>query len=73
MSVNKPMRFDDKGPWSVEAHSSDDKQKIIIQSDDFNHDVWLYLSGDFATIEDKIAYAQGLADILNKHRKENGK
>lgn len=49
----------DKGPWTP----SDDGRHI--QSEDFEHDVTLRVSGDFATDEDRIAYTKWLAAKLN--------
>ena len=62
MSVNKVTGFDDKGPWEPT-----DKTGKAIQSDDFTHDVMLRICGDFASDEQRYAYAQGLAEVLNKH------
>ena len=61
MSVNKAMGFSDKGPWTTNLDGK------YIQSDDFTHDVILRIGGDFESDEQRRAYAQGLADILNKH------
>lgn len=47
--------------WEVDA----DARGIMLQSDDFENDVTLHVLGDFATPEDRIMYAQALADRLN--------
>lgn len=60
MTINRG--FDDKGPWSVP-----DMTGLVIESDDFTHDVILRIHGDFESDEQRHAYAQGLADLLNKH------
>lgn len=49
----------DKGPWSV---SEDGK---FIQSDDFTHDVRLYVTGDFSGAEQHKKYSQHVSAILN--------
>lgn len=54
--------FSDKGPWTV-----CNPEGYAIESDDFTHDVILRIHGDFESDEQRRAYAQGLADILNKH------
>jgi hypothetical protein len=56
------MGFDDKGPWTV-CH----EDGRGIESDDFNHDVHLSIVGDFGSDAERFAYAQGLAEVLNKH------
>jgi len=38
---------------------------VVVESNDFTHDVWLEVSGDFETIEKKESYAQTIADKLN--------
>ena len=54
--------FSDKGPWQLSAYDG-----RSIESDDFTHDVTLAIHGDFESDEQRRAYAQGLADLLNKH------
>ena len=61
MSVNKEIGFDDKGPWTTNLDGK------YIQSDDFTHDVTLRIHGDFVSDEQRRAYSQGLADLLNKY------
>lgn len=58
------MMFSDKGPWSVF-----DMTGLVIESDDFTHDVRLHIAGDFESDKQRYAYAQGLADALNKYNK----
>lgn len=50
----------DKGPFKVINVNG----KTIIGSDDFTHDVWLYLTGDFESDEDRQAYADWVARVL---------
>lgn len=59
---NKLTGFDDKGLRSVSSADG-----FFIESDDFTHDVTLRIHGDFESDEQRCAYAQGLADLLNKH------
>ena len=56
----------DKGPWRY-ALSGDGEYYIC--SDDFKHDVCLYIRGDFADGVEKINYAKWLTDVLNSHEK----
>ena len=56
-SEYKPVA--DKGPWVVSPCGKS------LQSDDFTHDVALAISGDFADEMQRVAYAQGLAAMLN--------
>lgn len=38
---------------------------VYLRNDDFAHDATLLVTGDFAARDEKIAYAQALADRLN--------
>ena len=40
-------------------------QKVFLETDDFTHDVRLYVNGDFANKEQEIKYASVLARTLN--------
>ena len=60
MTINRG--FADKGPWQLSAYDG-----RSIESDDFTHDVTLAIHGDFESDEQRRAYAQGLADLLNKY------
>ena len=55
-------RIVDEGEWSV----IQDGDRTIIGSTDFLHDVWLYVTGDFADVMQRQAYAELIADRLNK-------
>ncbi|WP_157639773.1 hypothetical protein [Burkholderia ubonensis] len=52
----------DRGPWMVNVWPS---EKVVLQSDDFKHDVALIVDGDFGSREDKLAYANALAAWMN--------
>ncbi|WP_157657819.1 hypothetical protein [Burkholderia ubonensis] len=39
--------------------------RVVLQSDDFKHDVALIINGDFGSREDKQAYASALAAWMN--------
>jgi hypothetical protein len=52
----------DKGPWKV-IHDTHDAP--LVGSDDFTHDVWLRISGDFGDAE-KLQYAEWLCEVLNR-------
>ena len=53
----------DKGPFTVTA--GDITGKIRIDSDDFTHDASLIVYGDFADDDDRIKYAEFIANELN--------
>jgi hypothetical protein len=52
----------DRGPWAARKS----QWGVRIESDDFEHDVSLHLSGDFASDEDWNEYAQAIVDRLNE-------
>jgi hypothetical protein len=54
----------EKGPWSV---SDWGQGRIVIQSNDFTHDVALEISGDFGSVEREIAHAEEIARRLNAY------
>lgn len=58
----------DRGPWLVNEWSND---RVVLQSDDFEHDVALIVDGDFADYEDKLAYAKRLANWLNERLQQD--
>jgi len=51
----------ENGPFTAENW----RGEIVVQSEDFHHDVTLKISGDFGDPGVKLAYAQHLAEILN--------
>lgn len=52
----------DKGPW--EAGVADDG-RVFLQSDDFTHDVRLYIDGDFRDQAERWKYAQSILASLS--------
>lgn len=50
----------DNGKWSAKVD-----KKIFVESDDFTHDVRLYIDGDFEDDLQKLAYAKEIAKRLN--------
>ena len=54
----------DKGPWR-HGITKDMKPRVFIESDDFTHDVRLYVDGDFADTAERVTYAEGIAQQLN--------
>lgn len=58
----------EKGPWEVCIwdKAAGDRVKVVLQSDDFTHDVALEISGDFISVSQKIKYAERLADRMNR-------
>ena len=60
----------DKGPW---AYRTDPKAathvgRYFVESDDFKHDVRLYINGDFGNDDDRRRYGEALATTLNRAR-----
>jgi hypothetical protein len=60
--VGESQAIPDRGPWLVNVWPG---EKVVLQSDDFTHDVALEISGDFASHDEKRAYAKALADWMN--------
>lgn len=60
MSAHTPIV--DRGPWVAQKWS---EKRVVLQSDDFKHDVALIVNGDFADVEQRMAYAEGLAAQIN--------
>jgi hypothetical protein len=59
------------GPWNVSVHTKDivgekTKHVVYLMSDDFTHDAALEITGDFANIEQRIEYANRLAERMNR-------
>lgn len=52
----------DRGPWMVNTWPDG---RVVLQSDDFKHDVALIINGDFGSREDKQTYATALAAWMN--------
>lgn len=59
----------DQGPWMVEFWK--ENARVVLQSDDFTHDVALIVTGDFATKEDMLTYAKALAKWMNSNMQPN--
>lgn len=49
----------DRGPWSITTN-------MELQSDDFQHDVIIKVTGDFAGLDDRLTYLNALKDLLNR-------
>lgn len=56
----------DRGPWQV-IEPDDGKHDWVVGSDDFTHDVWLYVTGDFADDDQRRRYCEWLAQRLNRY------
>ena len=52
----------ENGPWNVDDWPGGE---LVLQSDDFTHDVALIVTGDFETPEQKREYAEEIARRLN--------
>lgn len=59
------MQIEERGPWNARQQSDDHIKGVFVESDDFTHDVRLYVNGDFASGEQKLAYAKEIAKRLN--------
>jgi len=57
-------KIPDYGPWRAAIDVALDGW--FVESDDFNHDVRLIVSGDFATDDDLREYANDIARRLNQ-------
>lgn len=67
------MQLIERGPWKARQQSDDHLKGIFVESDDFTHDVRLYINGDFASTEQKLAYADEIAKRLNAWEVHNAK
>lgn len=56
----------DRGPWWIVSVTG---SKAVIASHDFEHDVCLEITGDFASKEEREQYAQWLAEILSGEKR----
>lgn len=56
----------DNGEWSL-FHPKGGNVGII--SSDFKHDVVLYVTGDFGTLEQRVEYAKEIIERLNATRR----
>ena len=58
--------IEERGPWSARQDKQQPwEQRVWIESDDFTHDVRLYVHGDFESSDQRFAYAQEIARRLN--------
>lgn len=55
------MRIEEQGPWLATREDNN----VFIESEDFTHDVRLYVDGDFESIDQRMAYAEEIARRLN--------
>jgi hypothetical protein len=53
----------DKGPWTAGLNRLD--TRVFVESDDFTHDVRLYVDGNFVSADEKYLYACAIARQLN--------
>jgi hypothetical protein len=59
----------DCGPWTADLWKPEKdggQPRVVLQSDDFTHDVALIVTGDFSNTAQKMRYAQALARCMNK-------
>lgn len=58
---------EDEGPWVVDVWTNPDKTTaVVVATEDFRHDAALIVTGDFWDLDQKKAYAQLIADKLNR-------
>jgi hypothetical protein len=56
---------DERGHWNARQQGDNHVKGVFVESDDFTHDVRLYVNGDFANMEQRLAYADEIAKRLN--------
>lgn len=61
----------ERGPWRA-AFDKDAPKTVFVESDDFTHDVRLYVDGDFADEWQRLQYAQQIARMLNAFKLSTG-
>ena len=59
------MQIEERGPWNARQQGDDHIKGVFVESDDFTHDVRLYVNGDFTNTEQRFAYAEEIAKRLN--------
>lgn len=57
------MEIKERGPWR--AGETKERNQAFVESDDFTHDVRLYVNGDFEDNDQRFAYAEEIARRLN--------
>jgi hypothetical protein len=57
----------DNGPWTyrTDPKAASHAGRYFVESDDFSHDVRLYINGDFGCDDDRRKYGEALARTLN--------
>lgn len=55
----------ERGPWTARTEIAEKPFEVFVESDDFTHDVRLYVSGDFRDNEQRLSYAGEIARRLN--------
>ncbi len=58
----------ERGPWVARQERDGERFDTFVESEDFTHDVRLYVNGDFADDEQAMAYAREIARRLNGWR-----
>lgn len=59
----------ERGPWRIctwKPETEGGKDRLVLCSDDFRHDVCLIITGDFADDEQKLNYARQLCSRMNR-------
>ena len=55
----------DLGPWHYGVTKEESRRRVYLESDDFEHDVRLYVDGNFGSVEAMLVYASSLGQLLN--------
>lgn len=64
------MAIVERGPWRARI-TAEVNHRTFIESDDFTHDVRLYVDGDFGSQEERLEYAEEIANRLNAYKSPN--
>lgn len=64
------MEVQERVPWR--AGETKERAQAFIESDDFTHDVRLYVNGDFVDADQRFAYAEEIARRLNSATPNSG-
>ena len=65
IATRMSQTIQDTGPWRASKESADAVKGVFVESNNFDHDVRLYVNGDFADVDQRFAYARGIANSLN--------
>lgn len=64
-AITASQESPDLGPWHYGVTKEETRRRVYLESDDFEHDVRLYLDGNFGSVEAMLVYASSLGQLLN--------